>query len=113
MVGDSLADVIAAGRQQWGHMNFYCARVDSLPEPRYALSDSQIVRRGERVLHQLKEEGKLDDIAGGSFIAIEPQQGRYVVGDSVHTVYTEGERDWNNRRFYIRPIDDRMIPCFR
>lgn len=109
LIQNSLAAAIATGRQQWGHMDFYCAPTNSPPEPRNALSSSQVQRRGERVLRRLREDGQLDDIAGAHFIVIEPQQGQYIIADSVDEVLRRGEEAWPGKKLYFRPIDDERL----
>ncbi len=110
VISDSIANVIAAGRQQWGHMDFYCAPINSPPEPRHQLSSARVQRQGERILHRLRAEGQLEEIAGGSFIAIEPQQGHFVVGDSFGDVCRKGAEAWGHSRMYVRPIEDVHLP---
>lgn len=110
IITNSMEEAIITGLRQFGHSNFYCSRIDNPPGLHNRFSDTQLLQRGERVFHQLKNKKRLDDIASSSFIAIEPQQGRYVIGDSREDVIKKGLETFGYDRMYVRPIDDRLIP---
>ena len=74
-------------------------------------SDSEIERRGEKVFHEVAQQGRLEDKLGG-FIAIDPQTKKYLFGNTFLQATKQGKEQWQHVRFYVRPVRDERIPHF-